>query len=77
MAEVAVELDAAGNVNPPKTKCAQRFDGTVASSMALGRAMFRPAKPKDARTVEEPAGQSASSASAAVSFARHSAASAS
>ena len=39
---VAVELDAAGNLKPSKKKSTERIDGIVATVMALGRAMLRP-----------------------------------
>ena len=39
---VAVEMDAAGNVKPSKKKSTERIDGIVAGIMALGRAMLQP-----------------------------------
>ena len=36
---VAVEMDAAGNIKPAKNKSTQRIYGIVATVMALGRAM--------------------------------------
>ena len=41
---VAVELDAAGNLKPSKKKSTERIDGIVAAIMALGRAMLQPAR---------------------------------
>lgn len=39
---VAVEVDAAGNLKPSKKKSTERIDGIVAGIMALGRAMLEP-----------------------------------
>ena len=39
---VAVEMDAAGNLKPSKKKSTERIDGIVAAIMALGRAMLQP-----------------------------------
>ncbi len=39
---VAVEMDAAGNLKPSKKKSIERIDGIVATIMALGRAMLAP-----------------------------------
>jgi phage terminase large subunit-like protein len=39
---VAVEMDAAGNLKPSKKKSTERIDGIVAAIMALGRAMLVP-----------------------------------
>ena len=39
---VAVELDAAGNLKPSKKKSNTRIDGIVAAIMALGRALSEP-----------------------------------
>ncbi len=39
---VAVEMDAAGNLKPSKKKSTERIDGIVACIMALGRAMIQP-----------------------------------
>ncbi len=39
---VAVEMDAAGNLKPSKKKSIERIDGIVATIMALGRAMLTP-----------------------------------
>ncbi len=39
---VAVELDAAGNLKPSKKKSTERIDGIVAAIMALGRALSQP-----------------------------------
>ncbi len=39
---VAVEMDAAGNLKPSKKKSVERIDGIVATIMALGRAMLTP-----------------------------------
>ena len=39
---VAVEIDAAGNIKPSKKKSTERIDGIVAAVMALGRAMVTP-----------------------------------
>ncbi len=38
---VAVEIDAAGNLKPSKKKSAERIDGIVAGIMALGRALLQ------------------------------------
>lgn len=40
---VAVEMDAAGNLKPSKKKSTERIDGIVAGIMALGRAIIQPA----------------------------------
>ncbi len=37
---VAVEIDAAGNLRPSKKKSTERIDGIVAGVMALGRALL-------------------------------------
>ena len=37
---VAVEIDAAGNLRPSKKKSTERIDGIVAGIMALGRALL-------------------------------------
>ncbi len=42
VSNVAVELDAAGNLKPSKKKSTERIDGIVAAIMALGRALLRP-----------------------------------
>ena len=39
---VAVELDAAGNLKPSKKKSTERIDGIVAAIMALRRALNQP-----------------------------------
>ena len=39
---VAVELDAAGNLKPSKKRSTERIDGIVAAIMALGRALNQP-----------------------------------
>ena len=39
---VAVEMDAAGNLKPSKKKSVERIDGIVATIMALGRLMLVP-----------------------------------
>jgi len=39
---VAVEMDAAGNLKPSKKKSIERIDGVVATIMALGWAMLAP-----------------------------------
>ncbi|MCO6437232.1 MAG: hypothetical protein J5J06_09115, partial [Phycisphaerae bacterium] len=39
-ANVAVELDAAGNIKPSKKKSTERIDGIVAAVMGLGRALL-------------------------------------
>ena len=39
---VAVEMDAAGNLKPSKKKSVERIDGIVAAIMALGRLMLVP-----------------------------------
>lgn len=41
MSNVAVTMDAAGNVKPDKGKATERIDGVVAGIMGLGRAMIR------------------------------------
>jgi len=41
-ANVAVETDAAGNLNPSKRKSTERIDGIVAGVIALGCALLRP-----------------------------------
>ncbi len=38
---VAVEIDAAGNLKPSKKKSTERIDGIVAGIMALGRALLQ------------------------------------
>ncbi len=38
---VAVEIDAAGNLKPSKKKSTERIDGIVAGVMALGRALLQ------------------------------------
>ena len=44
---VAVELDAAGNLKPSKKRGTERIDGIVAAIMALGRALLRPDSDED------------------------------
>ncbi len=39
---VAIELDAAGNIKPSKRKSTEKIDGIVATIMALGRAISQP-----------------------------------
>jgi phage terminase large subunit-like protein len=39
---VAVEMDAAGNLKPSKKKSTERIDGITAAVMALGRALLQP-----------------------------------
>ena len=39
---VAVELDAAGNLKPSKKKSTERIDGIVAAIMGIGRAILQP-----------------------------------
>jgi len=41
-ANVAVAIDAAGNMKPDKARSTERIDGIVALVMALGRAMVQP-----------------------------------
>ncbi len=64
----------AGNLEPCKIKSTERIEGIVTAIMALGRAILRPVRPGAARTGDRLAAQSASSASVAGSFSRHSAA---
>ncbi|WP_341304114.1 terminase TerL endonuclease subunit [Pseudomonas sp. TMP25] len=46
-ANVAVEMDAAGNVKPSKKKSTERIDGIAAAIMAIGRAMVNQDAPID------------------------------
>ena len=48
---VAVELDAAGNLKPSKKRSTERIDGIVAAIMALGRALNQP--PPSRRVYED------------------------
>lgn len=51
-ANVAVEMDAAGNIKPSKAKSTERIDGIVATILALSRAMLhRHAHPYEERGV--------------------------
>lgn len=45
VSNVAIRLDAAGNIKPAKDKSSERIDGVVASIMAIGTALLNPEGP--------------------------------